>query len=228
MILTALTLLTLAASQTKASDAASPGSATVIFQFENPQLQPAAYSIEISENGTGHYKSSPAAPAPVTDIANADTITPQAQDRPIRISEPLLSRIFAVARSKPVLSNGCEAPKTHVAFTGKKTLTYSGPDGHGSCTYNWSRDQQISQITDDLMAISYTLEEGARLAIEHEHSRLGLDAELEALQDAAKDRRALEIENISAQLESIANDDAVMNRARNRALALLNGSTAKQ
>ena len=122
------------------------------------------------------------------------------------------------------LPSPCEAPGSHVAFTGKKTVSYTGPDGHGECTYNWSRDQQLNQLADDLMAIAYTIDEGRRLATEHVHSRLSLDAELEALQDAAKDRRALEIENISSELESIANDEAVMNRARNRARALLSGS----
>jgi hypothetical protein len=138
-----------------------------------------------------------------------------------------LLSFFQAARSHSFFTIPCEAPKSHVAFTGKKTISYAGPDGHGECTFNWSRDQSLNQLADDLMAIAYTIEEGRRLATEHVHSRLSLDAELEALQDAVKGRRALEIENISAELESIASDEAVMNRARNRARALLIGSDSK-
>ena len=97
----------------------------------------------------------------------------------------------------------------------------------GECTFNWSRDQQLNQLADSLMAVAFTIHEGSRLAIEHVHSRLSLDAELEQLQDAAKDHRALEIENIAPELQSIAADPAVMNRARNRARALLNGDASK-
>ena len=114
-----------------------------------------------------------------------------------------------------------------MAFTGKKTLAYSGPDGHGECTFNWSRDQQLNQLADSMMAVAFTIHEGSRLAIEHVHSRLALDAELEHLENAAKDHRALEIENIAPELQSIAADPAVMNRARNRARALLNGDASK-
>ncbi|HTY85645.1 MAG TPA: hypothetical protein VMB19_15600, partial [Silvibacterium sp.] len=67
-----------------------------------------------------------------------------------------------------------------------------------------------------------------RLAIEHLHSRLALDSELENLQAAVKDHRALEIENIAPVLQSIADDEAVMNRARNRARSLLSTEAAKR
>ena len=122
----------------------------------------------------------------------------------------------------------CEASDTRIAFTGKKTVAYAGSDGNGQCSYNWSRDKELNQLAEDLMAIAYTLHEGNRLAIEHTHSRLSLDSELEILQEAAKDHRALEIENIAPVLDAIASDSAVMNRARNRARALLNGESSKR
>jgi hypothetical protein len=222
MMLSALALLAFASWQTPAP--ASPAaSASITFQFDNPQLQPASYSIEIREDGTGRYKSTPAPPA--TEAATSsdpdEVITPQPQDREIHIEDPLRSQLFAAARSHHFFVVACEATKLHVAFTGKKSLTYSGPDGHGSCTYNYSRDPELNRVADQLVAVAFTLEEGQRLAIEHQHSRLALDAELESLEDSAKDGRALEIQNIAPQLKSIANDEEVLLRARKRAAVLL-------
>jgi hypothetical protein len=225
MILSVLTLLAVAGSQTPAP-ASSASQATIVFQFENPQLQPASYSIEIREDGSGRYKSNPAPPAAASaDPAAAsdpqDVIAPQSQDREIRIEEPLRAQLFAAARSHQFFAMACEAPKIHVAFTGKKTLSYSGPDGHGSCTYNYSRDAELNRIADELVAVAFTLEEGQRLAVEHGHSRLALDAEMETLEDAARNNRALEIQNIAPELKSIADDESVLLRARKRANALL-------
>jgi hypothetical protein len=224
MMLNTLAMLALAFLQTPAN---SPASATISFQFENAQLQPASYSLEIHEDGSGHYKSAPGVPTPGAgvDAGPADYITPQALNREIKVSEPLRSQLFAAARSHHFFAMECEATKLHVAFTGKKTLTYSGTDGRGSCTYNYSKDDQLNRLAEQMEAIAFTLEEGQRMALQHEHSRLALDAELETLQDAAKSGRALEIENIAPQLQSIAEDEEVLLRARRRARMLLGGGT---
>jgi hypothetical protein len=196
--------------------------AHIRFVFENPKLQPATYVMDINEDGTGHFHSEPGSAA----APDAEGITPQAVTTDIKIGEPLRSMLFKTARSHNYFSVACESTKTKVAFTGKKALQYTGPDGDGSCTFNWSRDQQLMKLADDLIAVAFTLEEGRRLAVEHEHSRLSLDAELEELQDAVKSGRALEIQNIAPQLQAIASDEKVMERARSRARQLL-GSDGK-
>jgi len=76
-------------------------------------------------------------------------------------------------------------------------------------------------MVDDLESVAFTLEEGRRLDIEVLHDRLGLDAELETLQDAVRDRRALDLANIADQLRAVAGDQRVMDRARKRAMDLL-------
>jgi hypothetical protein len=217
--------LSQAPSQTASPATAQPAppGAEIRFSFEHPQLDPASYMLVIREDGSGHYQSTPGTPSG----SSIDSVAPGPVDRDIQIRDPLLSTLFQSARSHHFFAIECEAEGSKVAFTGKKTVSYSGPDGHGECTYNWSRDPQLNQLADNLMAIAYTLEEGRRLAVEQLHSRLGLDAELENLQTAVKDRRALEIENIAPELQSIAADESVMNRARNRALAILNGGAPK-
>jgi hypothetical protein len=198
-----------------AQNPAGPASRTHIrFTVENPQLEPSTYSLDIFEDGNGRYSAS------YTASSDGDSAAAPV-NRAIRIHDPLLSRLFETARSHHLFAMDCEAPHSRVAFTGKKTLAYAGTDGDGSCTFNYSRDPSLNQTASDLMSVAYTLEIGTRLANEHLHDRLSLDAELEALQGAAQDHRALELGNIAPELESIANDDEVMNRARARARALL-------
>jgi hypothetical protein len=206
-----------ATAQTQASPA---GRAHIQFRFADPQLEPAAYSLEIYEDGSGSYTARYTASK--TDSAASPV------DRAIRIHEPLLSHLFSDARRHHFFAMECQAPHSHVAFTGNKTLAYSGPDGAGSCTFNYAREQSINEIAANLMAVAYTLDEGVRLAGEHRYDRLSLDAELEALQEAAQDRRALELGNIAPELGAIADDDAVMNRARARSRALLVESASVQ
>jgi hypothetical protein len=199
------------------------GSPEIRFSFEHPQLDPSAYTLVIHEDGSGHYQSSPGP----NSGPGVDGYGAAASERDITIRDPLLATLFQTARSHRFFAMDCEAADAHIAFTGKKTVAYAGSDGSGQCSYNWSRDKELNQLAENLMAVAYTLYEGNRLAIEHEHSRLSLDSELGTLQDAVKDHRALEIENIAPVLEAIAADPAVMNRARNRARALLNGETSK-
>jgi len=226
--------LALALSQTASPspNAAPTGAAAtsqIRFSFEHPQLNPASYILLIREDGSGQYQTNPG-PAPAPNDADgvpSAPVTTASKGRDIEIRDPLLSAVFRTARSHHFFAIACDAPENHVAFTGKKTVSYAGPDGHGECTYNWSRDQQLNQLADDLIAVAYTVEVGRRLAVEHAHDRLGLDAELEGLQQAVKDHRALELENISSELQSISDDESVMNRARKRAQALLNNNGSK-
>ena len=199
------------------------GSSEIRFSFEHPQLDPSAYTLVVHEDGSGHYRSSPGP----NSGPGVDGYGAAPSDRDIIVRDPLLATLFQTARSHRFFAMECEATDARIAFTGKKTVAYAGSDGNGQCTYNWSHDKELNQLADNLMAIAYTLYEGNRLTLEHTHSRLSLDSELQTLQDAAKDRRALEIENIAPVLEAIVSDPAVMNRARNRARALLNGETSK-
>jgi hypothetical protein len=224
LVFTALVLSLSQAAPSTDSTAAGSASPEIRFSFEHAQLDPAAYTLVVKEDGSGHYQSTPG-PA---SASGGDGFASAPHQQDIVVRDPLLESFFRTARSHHYFATECEAPDSHVAFTGKKTVAYSGADGHGECTFNWSRDQQLNQLADSLMAVAFTIYIGNRLAIEHTHSRLSLDAELQGLQDAVKDHRAVEIENIAPELQSIAADPAVMNRARNRARALLNGDTSKR
>jgi len=195
-----------------------PNGAHIAFHFENQQLQPAKYAFVIFENGSGQFHSEPA-DIPLASTASYEPLA-RAEDRSVQLSRPVVDQIFSTARAQKFFAIPCEA-KDKVAFQGTKQLSYQGPDGSGSCTYNWSKIAGIQKITSTFESIALTLEEGRRLAVEHKHDRLALDAELGFLLEAVKDGRATEVQTIQPVLQEIADDEAVLDRARTRAKKLL-------
>jgi hypothetical protein len=145
----------------------------------------------------------------------------EAQDRPIHISKALREAMFAAARKSKLFAIACDDGAKNIAFQGTKTLQYDGPEGKGSCTYNWSKFPQIDKLTDQFEAMATTLDEGSKLLRQYEHGRLSLDSELETLDQMVRDERAIEVENIAPILQKIAGDDAVLQRVQRRARALL-------
>lgn len=191
--------------------------ATVTFHFENPQLQPAKYTITLHEDGTGQFQAD-AGPSSPDDTA---ALPSEGQDRPIQVTAATTAHVFATARAKKFFNMACETGDAHLAFTGKKELGYQGTDGHGGCTYNYSKDPKIQWLTTEMQGIAATLEEGRRLQLEHEHGRLSLDAELETLDQMVQNGQALELQNIAQTLLAIVKDEAVLQRAQKRARRLL-------
>jgi hypothetical protein len=199
-----------------AAPLAAQAPARIVFTFEHPQLQPSHYTITFDETGAGRFVSQP---GPVSDAS--DGVFPTPVDRPILLDDALRADLFRYARSHSFFATHCASAQTNLAFTGNKMLAYTGPDGTGSCAFVWAGDPALQRIADQLGAVAFTMEEGRRLDVEVRHDRLGLDAELETLQDAVKDRRASDLPNIADELQAIAQNQQVMDRARKRALALL-------
>jgi hypothetical protein len=193
------------------------GPAQIRFIYENPKLEPAKYVVTVGEDGSGHFRSESGVP-----VSNDPGNMPAApQDRPIHISKALREGMFATARKNKLFAIACDDGGKNIAFQGTKTLQYEGPEGQGSCTFNWSKNAQIDRLTDQFESIAATLEEGHKLERQYEHGRLSLDTELEILQQMEHDGRAIEMENIAPILEKLAGDEAVLQRVQRRARALL-------
>jgi hypothetical protein len=212
----AVALLTLAAppfANGQVSVAATPA-----FQadFSNPGRSPAQWTLTLRPDGTGHFRSQADQTPEELKQGNAS----RAVDRDIQLSGDYAARVFAVARRHKWFNENCESHQK-VAFEGWKTLTYTGPQGHGSCTFNYSKERDIEELGDSLTAVAVTILEGERLELLLEHDRLGLDAEMEFLVDAAADGRAQQIGVIRETLERLAQDDSVLDRVRKRARMLL-------
>ncbi len=213
-------MVTSSGAQTAASAETGSGAAgaEVRFRYENAQLQPSEFEMVLHEDGSGHFRST-AGPVVVKDSGGIDA---GGLDQDIRVTDPLLASIFSTARARKFFAVPCES-KDKVAYRGKKTISYTGSDGQGSCAFNWSKDNQIQKLSDALEAVANTLEYGRRLTVEHQHNRLALDAEMGYLAESVKSAQAMELGNIGPVLQSIADDESVMQRARQRARALMAG-----
>lgn len=133
----------------------------------------------------------------------------------------MVEKIFTAARTLNRFNTDCASKAKNIANTGKKTLTYSGADGTGSCTYNYSEDKNVAMLADTYLAIANTMDVGRKLEFERRFDRLGLDAELISLERQVQEKNALEIGTISAILNVIASDVDLMQRVRLHASKLL-------
>lgn len=141
-------------------------------------------------------------------------------DRDIHLSQQFADQVFQTAYSHKLFNEKCES-HLKVAFQGSKTLSYNGPKGSGSCTFNYSKDRDLQNLGDSMIAVEQTIMEGARLELLLKHDPLGLDEEMNFLVQAAKDGRAKQICAIKAILVELANDPNVLDGVRKRADMLL-------
>ena len=207
----ALTVLALAAhGQDPATDP------VIQVDFSNPGLSPSQWTMTLHPEGTGHFRSH-MGKAPDSQPAQMDT---PGVDRDIKVSASFAAQVFGQAQRQKWFNEPCES-HLKVAFQGWKTFTYTGPQGQGSCTFNYSKDKEMEALGDTMNAVAQTIVEGARLEMLLQHDRLGLDAEIEYLTEAAADGRAQQICAIREILERLTHDDEVLDRVRKRARALL-------
>jgi hypothetical protein len=207
----------LAAQQPTASATPAAGNiATVTFQFDRPGLHVPRYSFEVHEDGTALYHADEVIAAPANGPVETRPI-----DRRLTLTHTTVGTIFKTARALDHFNLTCESTAKNIAKTGTKTLIYKAPDGTGQCSFNFSENKDVQQLLDLFQSIAFTLDEGRRLDFLHRFDRLGLDAETTELVDAVKDHRAIEIGVISASLQSLMDDTAIMQRVRQRAQTLL-------
>jgi hypothetical protein len=208
-----------AMSQTAESPAArdqATQQATVVVDFTDPGLNPAHWRLTLHPDGSGHFRSEMGKP-PAGGLQEIET--PDV-DRDVQLSPEFAERVFDMAARHHSFNEKCES-RLKVAFQGWKTFSYKGPDGSGSCTFNYSKDKEIESLSDMVGAVAETILEGERLEVLLAHDRLGLDREMEFLVDAASTGRAQQIGAIRDILSRLAQDDDVMERVRKRARLLL-------
>jgi hypothetical protein len=207
--------------QSAAAPAAEHGGATITYQFERPVpgVSVPRYTVVLHEDGSGTYH------AEEVERRSADSALQQVStkiiDRPMTVSAEMTAKIFKTARELNRFNVFCGTKAKNLADTGKKTMNYAGPDGSGSCTYNYSDDKNVMDLTDLFYGIVYTMDVGRKLDFERRFDRLGLDAEMIALEQAVKDKHALELGNIAPTLQRLASDPAMMQRVQTRAAKLL-------
>jgi hypothetical protein len=137
------------------------------------------------------------------------------------MSQATREKIFRYAQEANYF-NGDFAFKRHaVSSTGKKTLTYADQARHFETSYDYSENKAIAEITNIFQGISNTIEHGRKLQYLRRFDKLGLEDELKGMESLAESNYLAEIQLIAPTLESIANDPAILNIARQRAKRLL-------
>lgn len=193
--------------------------AEVTFQIERPGLPVPRFTLRIREDGSGSYQAEEVqGPA---DEGTVHYATEKSIERAIALNPITVARVFKAARELGRFDMACASKAKNIADTGKKTLSYVGTDGAGSCIYNYSENKTVQVLTDRFLAIACTLDEGRRLEYLHRYDRLGLDAEMNAFKEAVAAGRASELDTIAPVLSSIAADTAVIERVRLSAAKLL-------
>lgn len=214
--LAALALPPFAAAQ-QAPAAPAPASGPVLtVEFSNPALSPSHWILTLHPDGSGHFQSTMGR---ATQSARGRMQIPDL-NRDVQLSPHFAETAFETAKRHNWFNEQCES-KLKVAFQGSKTLSYAGPDGKGSCTFNYSRDKEIQNLGDSFVAASATILEGVRLEMLLQHDPLGLEQEMESLVSASQDGRAQQLYAIRDILQRLAGDDSVMEMVRKRARLLL-------
>jgi hypothetical protein len=129
--------------------------------------------------------------------------------------------VFQVADQLKHFNGNWDYKKGRIAFTGTKTLSFKDAGNGYSTTYNWSDNVQIQQLTALFQSISETIELGRKLADTYRFDKLGVDAVLKSMEEAAKSNQLAEIQAVQPILSKLAKDSSLMNISRRRAEFLL-------
>jgi hypothetical protein len=209
-----------AAAPVATAPAASAPRARVTFQLDHTGAMVPRFTLAIEEDGRVSYVAEQAVPEGAQEGGNATSATQHVEQRG-ELTPATTARIFELARASDRFNVACEALAKNVADMGRKTLRYSGPEGDGSCVYNFSEIKSIATLTQLLQGITMTLDMGRKLDFDHRFDRLGLDEDTSALVETIAQGRAVEVNLIARTLRSIAEDSEVMERVRSRASSLL-------
>jgi hypothetical protein len=185
--------------------------------FSNPNIAPSHWVLTLRRDGSGHFHAEGAKDG--VPLKKTGIEVPS-EDRDVQLSKEFTAQVFTLAQQHNWFNENCES-RAKVAFQGWKKISYSGPEGQGSCTFNYSQDKQIQELGESIIGVAETLHEGAKLELLLVHDRLGLDREMEYITDGTKEGRLREIVVIRDILQRLAQDDELLERVRKRARNLL-------
>ncbi len=100
-------------------------------------------------------------------------------------------------------------------------LTYKDARRSGECTYNYSTNLAVQELTSLMQSLSATLEFGHRLQYDRHYQKLALEQEFKRMEQMARSDQLVEITAIRPILDQIIADPSVINVTRARAQRLL-------
>lgn len=189
---------------------------TVTFDLVWEQATPQEFTVRTQADGPSTYLSR----NPLKQLQPGEEKDPD-YTLDFTMSAKDAARIFKLAQQAKYFNGDFEYRAHRIANTGKKTLTYADETRHFQTIYNHSENKAIQELTSLFQGISSSIEFGRKLQFKHKYDKLGLEAELKAMEEAAENHNLAEIQIVSATLKDIADDSSVMNIARQRARRLL-------
>ncbi len=187
--------------------------AVVTFTLDFPASQPEHYSIRVQSDGSAHYQSS--------GRISADSDDTDSFDFAFTVAAETRLRIFDLAAKAGYFQKDVDSHHKGVAFTGKKTLAYKDARSSGECTYNYSSNPAVQDLTNLFQSLSATLEFGHRLQYDRQYQKLALDEELKRMEEMARSNSLVDVASIHTILDQIIADPSVINVTRARAQRLL-------
>ncbi len=189
---------------------------TVSFELDWKVADPQWYQITVNQNGQATYESRPHA---ADDQPTGEPYTLQ-----FIMSQPSRTRVFQIANALHDFEGNFET-RAKIAQTGKKTLTFRQGDKENRTTLNYSDNPQMNELISLFQKMSTTFETAQKLDYDIRFDKLGLDRDLKSLVQLDKGNQLAELQVIAPTLERIANDESVMNIARQKARQLLERSS---
>ena len=187
---------------------------TVVYEQDWKVADPEWYQISINSSGEASYRSRSHA---------KDGETSEPYNRQFIASAATRNLVFQLAKSLNQFHGNFES-RSKVAQTGKKTLTYRDGQKESSTSLNYSDNQEMNQLISIFQRISTTFELAQKLDFDVRFDKLGIDRDLKSLEHLEADHQLAELQVISPLLERIANDNGIMNIARQRARRLIEKS----
>lgn len=199
----------------------NPGVPTITYDRLWEAYTPQSVNITVQSTGATRYLSRNPLKPPDESGPDPDYVLE------FTMSQANRDKLFRWAREANYFNGDFSFKKHAVSSTGRKVLTYGDATRHFETTYDYSENKAIAEITDLFMGLSSTIEHGRKLQFLRRFDKLGLEAELKGMEDAAEGHNLAELQVIASMLESIANDSTVMHIARQRAKRLLAKSASE-
>jgi len=193
--------------------------ATITYTQDFPGSDPSHYAISISSDGHAHYEGNGRLIAP--SKYSTDDSVPDTEQLDFTASKATIDKIFDLAKHANYFQGEVENKKHNLAFTGKKTLTYTDDSHKTSVTYNYPSMVEVQELTRTFQNLSSTMEYGRRLAYCHRHQKLALDQESKQMESAAQSGGLEDVSTIAPILQKIIDDRSVINVVRARLQRLL-------
>ena len=140
--------------------------------------------VTVSSDGHAHYEGNGRLITP--SRYSTDDSVPDTEQLDFTASQSTIDKIFDLAKRANYFQGDVENKKRNLAFTGKKTLTYTDGTRKTSATYNYPSVAEVQELTHTFQGLSSTLEFGRRLEYCHRHQKLALDQESKQMESSAQ------------------------------------------